>query len=160
MDTGSEFAMIMTRTGVDLLKESGNLIKELLILIYQNEKLKNQMVLDDNNPEKLMQNLKNMDLVELNKEQLGKFDKLAEEKGFNYSGIKVPNNKNSVNIVYDKSQFLMLGEIIQELDKELLQDINKEDEKQSKENNNKPETFETAEKKSELKTKNVEEMER
>lgn len=127
-DTGSEFALTMAKLIADLTRDGSSILKEVMILMYQNKAAREQMLLSSNNFESMVKvnDLGNLNSLMISKENLAKFEKIAKEKDLTYSAIKI-DDKN-VALAYDKGDLELLNEVLKEVEKEKLKEMGEEKE--------------------------------
>lgn len=127
-DTGSEFALTMAKLIADLTRDGSSILKEVMILMYQNKAAREQMLLSSNNFESMVKvnDLGNLNSLMISKENLAKFEKIAKEKDLTYSAIKI-DDKN-IALAYDKGDLELLNEVLKEVEKEKLKEMGEEKE--------------------------------
>ena len=103
-DTGSEFALTMSKLIADLAKDSSSVLKEVMILMYQNKAAREQMLLSSNDFESMVKtkSLDNLDAITISKELLLEFERIAKQKELAYSAMNI--NDENVALIYDKDQ--------------------------------------------------------
>lgn len=125
-DTGSEFALTMSKLIADLAKDSSSVLKEVMILMYQNKAAREQMLLSSNNFESMVKttSLDNLDAITISKELLLEFEKIAKQKELAYSAMNI--NDENVALIYDKEQIELLNQVLKEVEEEKLKEMGKE----------------------------------
>lgn len=125
-DTGSEFALTMSKLIADLAKDSSSVLKEVMILMYQNKAAREQMLLSSNNFESMVKttSLDNLDAITISKELLLEFERIAKQKELAYSAMNI--NDENVALIYDKDQIELLNQVLKEVEEEKLKEMGKE----------------------------------
>lgn len=125
-DTGSEFALTMSKLIADLAKDSSSVLKEVMILMYQNKAAREQMLLSSNDFESMVKtkSLDNLDAITISKELLLEFERIAKQKELAYSAMNI--NDENVALIYDKDQIELLNQVIKEVEEEKLKEMGKE----------------------------------
>lgn len=125
-DTGSEFALTMSKLIADLAKDSSSVLKEVMILMYQNKAAREQMLLSSNNFESMVKttSLDNLDAITISKELLLEFEKIAKQKELAYSAMNI--NDENIALIYDKEQIELLNQVLKEVEEEKLKEMGKE----------------------------------
>lgn len=125
-DTGSEFALTMSKLIADLAKDSSSVLKEVMILMYQNKAAREQMLLSSNNFESMVKttSLDNLDAITISKELLLEFERIAKQKELAYSAMNI--NDENVALIYDKEQIELLNQVLKEVEEEKLKEMGKE----------------------------------
>ena len=125
-DTGSEFALTMSKLIADLAKDSSSVLKEVMILMYQNKAAREQMLLSSNDFESMVKtkSLDNLDAITISKELLLEFERIAKQKELAYSAMNI--NDENVALIYDKDQIELLNQLIKAVEEEKLKEMGKE----------------------------------
>lgn len=119
-DTGSEFALILARMFSDTGKGVGGLLKDFLIMAYNNKLQKEWNILDHRGYKKLMSAEIENDFRSMKKEYYEKFKSKADEKGLDFVSQE---SNDAINIIIDKNDAEKVEEIFEEIKKEALEEM-------------------------------------
>lgn len=126
MDTGSEFAYMMAKLGGDILKDSSALLKEVVLLLYQNKSEREKRVLASGNFEKLAK-AKEFSVITLKNEDVSELERLTKNTKLQF--VVMPSGLEGfeeANIIYNKDQDEILNEVLLNIQKEKLEKISDE----------------------------------
>ena len=124
MDTGSEFAYMMAKLGADLFKDSSSLLKEVVLLLYQNKSEREKFLLASGNFEKLALRAKEFSATAMKLDDIELFKKLSKNTKLEF--IVMPSSVEGsmeANIIYNKEQDEILNDILLNIQKDKLEKI-------------------------------------
>lgn len=123
MDTGSEFAYMMSKLGMDIFKDASLLLKELILMIYHNKSAREKFLLDSGNFEKLALKTKEYTADTISLEDMELFSKYAKKTDLKYGVPKIVEGSDVAIVIYDKAQTDMFADIMLNVEKEKLEKI-------------------------------------
>jgi len=124
MDTGSEFAYMMAKLGGDIFKDSSALLKEVVLLLYQNKSEREKYLLASGNFEKLALRSKEFSASTMRFEDLEQFKMLSKNTKLEF--IVMPSSvkdSGEINIIYNKEQDEILTDILLNIQKQKMENI-------------------------------------
>ena len=129
MDTGSEFAYMMSKLGVDLFKDASLLLKEIILMIYHNKSAREKFLMDSGNFEKLALKTKEFTADTISLEDMELFSKYAKKTDLKYGVPTSVEGSGVAIVIYDKEQTEIFTDIMLNVEKEKLEKIadNKEE---------------------------------
>ena len=124
MDTGSEFAYMMAKLGADLFKDASSLLKEVVLLLYQNKSEREKHLIASGNFEKLALRAKEYSATALKLDDIELFKKLSRNTKLEF--IVMPSSVEGsidANIIYNKEQDEILNDILLNIQKDKFEKI-------------------------------------
>lgn len=123
MDTGSEFAYMMSKLGVDLFKDASLLLKEIILMIYHNKSAREKFLMDSGNFEKLALKTKEFTADTISLEDMELFSKYAKKTDLKYGVPTSVEGSGVAIVIYDKEQTEIFTDIMLNVQKEKLEKI-------------------------------------
>ena len=113
MDTGSEFAMIMTHMAKDTIKDGVELLRLLLEILSKDKELREKMLIEGFGLRELARKPLKYDGVILSKESLDKFTAMAKKEKLKHAGF--PGDEGEYKVFFDKADIERVNEIFEKL---------------------------------------------
>lgn len=115
MDTGSEFAMVMTHMAKDTFKDSVEIIKMLLNFFQKDKELRNKFLLSGLGLKELAQKALNYEGIELSKEALMRFKELADKENLKHCGMPNFEDPEKSRLFFDSADIERVNAIFDKL---------------------------------------------
>lgn len=115
MDTGSEFAMVMTHMAKDTFKDGVEIIRMLLALLQKDVDLREKLLVDGFGLRQLSRTALNYEGIELSEEALEKFAKIAKTEKLKFAGLRNFENPESVKMVFDTADIERVNKIFEKI---------------------------------------------
>lgn len=115
MDTGSEFAMVMTHMAKDTFKDSVEIMKMLLNFFLKDKDLRNKFLISGLGLKELSKKAMSYEGIELSQEALLRFNELAEKEKLPHCGMPNFENPEKSRLFFDSADIERVNSIFDKL---------------------------------------------